>query len=315
MKIIAPDYYRHFVCIAGACRHSCCIGWEIDGDAESLRRYERLEGAIGEKLRQNIECTPEGACFRLQGQEERCPFLQQDGLCELILTLGEESLCQICTDHPRFRSFYADRTEIGLGLCCEEAGRLILGWKDPVKPELLSDDGFSEEADPEEEALLMKRDQLTTLMQDRSLRVEERVERLLATVGVCAEDFVWRDWLPFLLTLECLDERWAELLHGLSSASCGAACIPAQLQIPMEQLMIYLLYRHLPGAMEDGRLRERLLMTALIWLVVSQLCSSDSLEELTELCRKLSSEWEYSEENILALLDEIEARFPFLQES
>ena len=34
MRIIAPDYYREFHCIADKCRHSCCIGWEIDIDAD-----------------------------------------------------------------------------------------------------------------------------------------------------------------------------------------------------------------------------------------------------------------------------------------
>ena len=32
MQIIVPDYYKEFSCIADHCRHSCCIGWEIDID-------------------------------------------------------------------------------------------------------------------------------------------------------------------------------------------------------------------------------------------------------------------------------------------
>ena len=51
MQTVYPDYYPLFHCIAGACRHSCCIGWEIDVDAHTMQRYERTEGAIGEKLR------------------------------------------------------------------------------------------------------------------------------------------------------------------------------------------------------------------------------------------------------------------------
>ena len=30
MTVTVPSYYKDFKCIADKCRHSCCIGWEID---------------------------------------------------------------------------------------------------------------------------------------------------------------------------------------------------------------------------------------------------------------------------------------------
>ena len=71
MKLIAPECYPDFHCIAGECRHSCCIGWEIDIDPESLCRFQQLPGAMGERIRQNIETDGENACFRMVGWEER----------------------------------------------------------------------------------------------------------------------------------------------------------------------------------------------------------------------------------------------------
>jgi lysine-N-methylase len=47
-------------------------------------------------------------------------------LCDIIRTLGEDALCDICADHPRFRTYRDDSVHIGLGMCCEEACRLIL---------------------------------------------------------------------------------------------------------------------------------------------------------------------------------------------
>lgn len=129
--VFAPDYYRDFHCIADRCRHSCCIGWEIDIDDASLERFRSVEGPLGEKLRANIDLSPTPH-FTLLGEAERCPFLNEKNLCELILSLGEDSICDICRDHPRFRNFYSDRTEIGLGLCCEEAARLLLLQKHPI---------------------------------------------------------------------------------------------------------------------------------------------------------------------------------------
>lgn len=77
MKKIAPNYYKSFSCIADRCQHSCCIGWEIDIDEDSLDYYKSIDGEIGEFLSKNIENDGETAHFRLIGEEERCPFLQK----------------------------------------------------------------------------------------------------------------------------------------------------------------------------------------------------------------------------------------------
>ena len=49
MKYIAPAYYRDFKCIASACRHSCCVGWEIDVDAQRDEIYAKLKEKLSEK--------------------------------------------------------------------------------------------------------------------------------------------------------------------------------------------------------------------------------------------------------------------------
>ena len=301
MKLIAPERYLDFHCIAGACRHSCCIGWEIDIDPASLRRFQQMPGPMGERLRQNILVDGDTACFDLQGWEERCPFLNDDGLCDLILELGEDALCQICTDHPRFRSFFADRTEIGLGLCCEEAGRLLLGAEEPMHLTVIEDDGADEPADPEEQELLALRDSLFQQMQNRSLPMRHRVEALMP-----ASDIDWQDWADFLLSLERLDERWAELLEQLPDAP--DAPLADWLEIPLEQLMCCLLYRHLPGALEDGDIDGRIRFCALIWHLIARLCvqtGCKTLADLVELARLYSSEIEYSDENACAILEKL----------
>ena len=40
MKHLYPSYYGRFACLMGECRHSCCIGWEIDVDDGALARYD-----------------------------------------------------------------------------------------------------------------------------------------------------------------------------------------------------------------------------------------------------------------------------------
>ena len=93
MKIVYPDYYPDFSCIADRCNHSCCIGWEIDIDQDALTRFQSAEGPMGQRLKENISL--EGEPHFILGEDERCPFLNEKGLCDLILYGGEEILCQI----------------------------------------------------------------------------------------------------------------------------------------------------------------------------------------------------------------------------
>ena len=132
MKTLVPNYYKKFRCIADKCRHNCCVGWEIDIDDDTLGYYADLDGDFGKKVRQNIDFDDECPHFILK-EGDRCPFLAPDGLCEIIKRLGEDALCDICTDHPRFRNFFSEHTEMGLGLCCEEASRIILSSDEPFE--------------------------------------------------------------------------------------------------------------------------------------------------------------------------------------
>lgn len=136
--MIVPDFYDTFVCKAAACLHTCCRGWEIDIDDATAAHYIHLQGELGEKLRRAMGTSAEGYYFQLQGEDERCPFLQQNGLCELILTIGEENLCEICTLHPRFfEDIQVASGDIvtlaGVGLCCEAACSLLLAAHEPLQ--------------------------------------------------------------------------------------------------------------------------------------------------------------------------------------
>lgn len=292
MKLIVPDYYPAFRCIAGDCRHSCCIGWEIDVDQDSMERFSHVAGELGQRLRENID--RENGCFRL-GEGERCPFLNQEGLCDLIIGLGEDCLCQICADHPRFRNFLSDRTEMGLGLCCEAAAELILMQQEPVGFLTLEDDGGDEVPDG---SFLAFREKLLGLVQDRSLPMVQRVENMLQACGISLK-VNYAQWADFLLELERLDESWAQVLQRLYEPEQP---VDARWETPLEQLMVYLLFRHLAGALEDGDVQGRVAYCALIWQLLRRMLRDD----LPELARLYSSEIEYSDENLDAMLEEID---------
>ena len=208
MKVRRPEYYDRFRCIAGACSDSCCIGWEIDIDEEKEALYRKIPGALGQRMKRCIDW--EEGHFILQGKEERCPFLNQENLCDLILELGEESLCDICREHPRFYDWFDGLTEAGLGLCCEAAGRLVLSQEKPGRfvteecpePEDGAEGGETEngetengEAETEEieteevesedvekeflNALFSSRDTAFAILQNREISIWDRLRRFM----------------------------------------------------------------------------------------------------------------------------------------
>lgn len=302
MKQFIPDYYPHFRCLADACRHSCCIGWEIDIDPDTRETYRSIAGPFGERLKNAISEDAEGAHFRLS-EKERCPLLNENGLCDLITTLGEDYLCQICADHPRFRNFFPDRTEMGLGLCCEAAAALILKQQAPVR--IICTQGQAEgPEDAETAAFIAFRSQLFSIAQNRSLPLHERMHRLLQTVSFSLPE---TDFLPVYQSLEQLDASWGALVSSLSSLSFASLPVcPPSLELPMEQVLCYLLYRHVPAAYEDGDVAGHTAFCVLSACVLITLCRTRkncTLEQLMDFARMYSSEIEYSQENLDTLLD------------
>lgn len=124
MTEIFLSCFASFRCIAGACPDTCCAGWEVDLDEDTLRRYHQLPGALGNEIRSAICQEDDYTFFRLKNGQ--CPFLNKEKLCRLILALGEDSLSVTCREHPRFWEEYGNTRETCLSISCPEAARLLL---------------------------------------------------------------------------------------------------------------------------------------------------------------------------------------------
>ncbi len=134
MKLRVPHYYKDFVCIASKCKDNCCIGgWEIDIDDETANYYLNLEGEFGDILRASIGRTDE-YCFKLK--DGKCPFLDNENLCEIYKNLGEDKMGVVCTQFPRFTEYYGSIKETGIGLACEEAERIIFTDRKPFSMDI-----------------------------------------------------------------------------------------------------------------------------------------------------------------------------------
>lgn len=139
MKYRTAQFYKEFKCIGGICEDSCCENWEIDLDEGSLKQYMKQSGSFGKRLK---DCTRvKDKQFILNGT--RCPFLNDDNLCDIFIEMGEESLCETCTNFPRHIEEFEDLKEVSLTMSCPEASRIMLAKKE--KMTFVCEEGTDEE--------------------------------------------------------------------------------------------------------------------------------------------------------------------------
>ena len=309
MRFIAPDYYENFKCIADACKNSCCIGWEIDVDLETLDFYRSLGGKWREKFENSISCE-EGTPHFITDEKERCPFLNQNGLCDLITELGEDALCQICYDHPRFRNFFTDREETGLGLCCEAAAELILKKEDKASLTVLFEEEESADLTEEEKRIFTKREELFDLFQNRGISIKKRIEQAARFYKIPLLDRNIAQLVKKYRSLERLDSKWDEILDKTEQKGLDIKLVLSEanqkIALPTEQLLCYFTYRYFAvEALNDNPVGAlNFILEAAVFCLAVCFSNFDglNLENFTEICRLFSLEVEYSEQNVDLLL-------------
>lgn len=126
MISLYPTFYHTFQCKANQCHHTCCQKWTIDVDEETAKLYQTLPTPLGEDLRKFMTVDDEGYYFMFSDKQPTCPLLREDGLCRVVLELGEDSLCDTCHMHPRFYKYIEDLELCGVGLSCEESVEKLL---------------------------------------------------------------------------------------------------------------------------------------------------------------------------------------------
>lgn len=312
MKLIEPSFYKEFNCTASMCKHNCCIGWEIDIDESTLDFYSKVGGSFGGKIKNNIDVK--GTPHFILGSDERCPFLNDKNLCDVIINLGQDRLCQVCTDHPRFRTYLPDRVEVGLGLCCEEATRLLLSNNMPLNFYSSNIDSEDEELDESYNLTISLRDKIISMLQNRSLSIEQRINNLLADYGV-----EWRkrgidEWVGVLLGLERLDDAWTQKLSELKLSNNldikGFKGSSFYEEYRYEHIVVYMIYRHFMESLYDNDIISKIKFAVLSYKIILSLDALKwqkdgnlSIDDCIENIRSYSSEIEYSDENMSILYD------------
>jgi len=320
VKLRVPSFYSDFHCIASACHDTCCAGWEVDVDAVSQARYAKVPGPFGEELRSKIV----DGHFVL-AEKERCPFLNAQNLCEIYCHLGEKALCDICREHPRFVDVFGDVQEQGVGLCCEEAVRLLLNERSPLsftESEIDADEEFLDaESLDARNSMFEIRTEIFTRLADRSRSLSKRLADILQfTASFSAEETVcpaadrnsiWKHQTDVLLQGESLGAEWdfakAQIAQALEQKGFDKGSLPWT-ESDGEKIVAYQVFRYFAKSLYDGDMLSKVKFAIYFWLVLQNFggeLSAVQKEPSLQICavKLLSKQLEYSDENMEALAD------------
>ncbi|MBR5322133.1 MAG: flagellin lysine-N-methylase [Clostridia bacterium] len=301
MKLYAPEYYKNFKCIADKCKHSCCIGWEIDVDEHTLDKYNKLDSGYGQTIKNNIahKDTP----HFLLSENDRCPHLNSEGLCKIILEYGDSYLCDICREHPRFYNHTSSGKEVGIGMSCEEACRIILESDNFLN--IIEVGNTPDEAtEPSQFNSLAQRNIIYGILSDKTLDYKSKLQKVGETYDISLSDISDNEWKNIINSLEYLGKEHRELFLNFSSR----ATVPIGYEKYAERALAYFVYRHNSEAYNANEFRASLgfcLFCEKLLVSLITLQKNISTDVLFEYARIISEELEYSENNTEAIKFEL----------
>ncbi|MCT4595418.1 MAG: flagellin lysine-N-methylase [Anaeromicrobium sp.] len=130
--VLQPEYMKSFRCIGANCEDSCCIGWRVNIDKEAYLKYKKINHKeLKPIFSKNISKISNSKSPYSYGEIEldlkgRCAFLDEENLCRIHGTLGEEYLSYTCATYPRCVQMVDGGFERSASMSCPEIGRLAL---------------------------------------------------------------------------------------------------------------------------------------------------------------------------------------------
>lgn len=299
MISLYPTFYHTFQCKANQCHHTCCQKWTIDVDEETAKLYQTLPTPLGEDLRKFMTVDDEGYYFMFSDKQPTCPLLREDGLCRVVLELGEDSLCDTCHMHPRFYKYIEDLELCGVGLSCEESVEKLLATEgDQLQFTIEDDDGeFAAEDRPV----------LENIFDLLALGINPAICQftLNHSIHYCQE------LVTVYKKTEPIDEEWTNQLAHLEAilSSTTASTTMDLLKVDtidvsaLNKVYQYILYRQIDMLAEyslESLVRYAFDATVFIALLTHQ------FGNLPEQIRRWSEQIEYDEDNVAFLFNEYE---------
>ena len=267
MKIVKPTFYKNFKCIAGDCPDSCCQGWEVDADSDSLEYYKTLDNSLEIKKRIDSVLSKDefdNTIFTL-APKKRCPFLNDENLCDMHIAIGGEHTPYTCRTFPRFIYDFGATREIGISFSCPVASDMMYNTESfDFETEVNSDLPTLNDIDAEKYFLLYKgRAEAYKIAKDKSKSIRERLNDLL-DLGVLLQEKLFPydeggDDIAFFDVFknpELINPEWKEKVENFSLKQVSDTQ-------SNENILMYFLYKYLMQAVYDDDALSKIKMAVL----------------------------------------------------
>lgn len=267
MKIVKPTFYKNFKCIAGDCPDSCCQGWEVDADSDSLEYYKTLDNSLEIKKRIDFVLSKDefdNTIFTL-APKKRCPFLNDENLCDMHIAIGGEHTPYTCRTFPRFIYDFGATREIGVSFSCPVASDMMYNTESfDFETDVNSDLPTLNDIDAEKYFLLYKgRAEAYKIAKDKNKSIRERLNDLL-DLGVLLQEKLFPydeggDDIAFFDVFknpELINPEWKEKVENFSLKQVSDTQ-------SNENILMYFLYKYLMQAVYDDDVLSKIKMAVL----------------------------------------------------
>lgn len=267
MKIVKPTFYKTFKCIAGDCPDSCCQGWEVDADSDSLEYYKTLDNSLEIKKRIDSVLSKDefdNTIFTL-APKKRCPFLNDENLCDMHIAIGGEHTPYTCRTFPRFIYDFGATREIGISFSCPVASDMMYNTESfDFETDINSDLPTLNDIDAEKYFLLYKgRAEAYKIAKDKNKSIRERLNDLL-DLGVLLQEKLFPydeggDDIAFFDVFknpELINPEWKEKVENFSLKQVSDSQ-------SNENILMYFLYKYLMQAVYDNDALSKIKMAVL----------------------------------------------------
>lgn len=139
MQVFSLTNYDDFSCIGSQCPWTCCRGWKILIDKESLERYNTVSGKIGDEMRNSIQYDKSGNAYMKLNEDGFCTLLNEQKLCRVYIEAGEERMGNLCKSYPRGINIYGDLYIKYICISCPEMARILFTQKGPLQFNMYED--------------------------------------------------------------------------------------------------------------------------------------------------------------------------------
>lgn len=133
-----PEYMLKFKCDGVRCEETCCAGWGISVDENTFNNYSNTKDNGFKKILEDKIVENRNKTFLNYGsmvitEEGRCPFLNENSLCDIHGEFGENELCITCYNYPRVFNIIDEVYEKSALMSCPVVANLALLNKEKME--------------------------------------------------------------------------------------------------------------------------------------------------------------------------------------